>query len=466
MAEKTKIKKTNKKGSYDNKIIKIIVASLAVFVAVVIGIAVMITLTTGYVAKVDGMKIYDYEYDYFLQVAQYEIYDEKFEEPEGFDDMTSEEQNKVVEAFWTEDIKNQIAERAMENARQFKAQYQLAKEAGFELSSEEEKNLKINIENYYNQYLSYGYYTEEQLQDYFFNGMKLDDYKEFAIVQTTIENYKTELKKDINPSNDEIKAIYDEEPDDYRIINIRQFQINIDAEKPTDEKADGYQTELDKYNKAKEEALKEAKEIIDTYSAGKNMFIPKVDKDGNPVKEEESGEIIYDNEKGYTFEEYVRLKSDDNYSSNNAGLYEINNNNSGSFKEVTEYALSMKWNKDKTQILKVEEKDGKETEVAVTDLKVEEGKKMTDDKYTYEIIETDTAILIVRVEDIVDFETSKESSEGAKDSIKDNIEAQLVEDKAVEMLESKVNAKGDTFKVEGKKEDEIKEINKSFFDLM
>ena len=79
MAEKTKIKKTNKKGSYDNKIIKIIVACLAVFVAVVIGIAVMITLTTGYVAKVDGMKIYDYEYDYFLQVAQYEIYDEKFE---------------------------------------------------------------------------------------------------------------------------------------------------------------------------------------------------------------------------------------------------------------------------------------------------------------------------------------------------------------------------------------------------
>lgn len=466
MAENTKFKKTNKKGSYDNKLIKIISVSLAVFVIAVIGVALLITFTTGYVAKVDGMKIYDYEYEYFLQAAQYEIYEEEFEEPEGFDDMTSEEQNKLLKEFWTDEIKAKISERAMENARQFKAQYKLAKEAGFELTSEEEKNLKINIENYYNQYMSYGYYTEEQLQDYFFNGMKLDDYKEFAVLQTTIENYKTELKKDINPSDEEIKAVYDEEPNDYRTVGIRQFQINIGVTKPTDENADGYSTENDKYIKAKGEALKQAEEIKKTYEAGKNMFIPKLDKEGKPIKDKESGKDVYDNEKGYTFEEYVRLKSNDNYSSNNGGLYQINNNNPGSFKEVKEYALSMKWNKDKTQILKVEEKDGKETDVLAADLKVEKDKKITDDKYTYEIIETDTAILVVRVEDITDFETSKESSEGAKDSIKDRIEAQLIEEKAVEKLESKVNEKGDTFKVTGKKEDEINEINKPFFDAM
>ena len=67
MADK-KLKKNNKnKKSYDNKLITWISVGLGAFVAVVVAIVLIITLTTGYVAKVDGLKIYDYEYRYFLQ---------------------------------------------------------------------------------------------------------------------------------------------------------------------------------------------------------------------------------------------------------------------------------------------------------------------------------------------------------------------------------------------------------------
>ena len=62
MADK-KINKKNKKNkkSYDNKLITWISVGLGAFVAVVLAIVLIITLTTGYIAKVDGLKIYEYE---------------------------------------------------------------------------------------------------------------------------------------------------------------------------------------------------------------------------------------------------------------------------------------------------------------------------------------------------------------------------------------------------------------------
>ena len=83
-----------------------------------------------------------------------------------------------------------------------------------------------------------------------------------------------------------------------------------------------------------------------------------------------------------------------------------------------------------------------------------------------EIIETQTAIFVVRAESITDYENSKESEEGAADSIKDQIEAKWKEDKAVEKLEALVNEKGDEYKVTSKKEDYLKELNDSVFSTM
>ena len=80
-----------------------------------------------------------------------------------------------------------------------------------------------------------------------------------------------------------------------------------------------------------------------------------------------------------------------------------------------------------------------------------------------EIIETETAIFVVRAESITDYENSTESEKGAADSIKDKIKAEWLEDKAVEKLKAMVNEKGDAYKVESKKEEDIKAINDSIF---
>lgn len=448
MAKEKNFKKTKKNNNYDDKIIKMIAAGLGAFVLIVVAIVIVITMTTGYVAKVDGVgafnsKIYDYEYNYFLDQAIYEIFDEQFEEPEGYDDMKAEEKEAAEKKFWTDEKKNEAADKALEDARQFKAQYKLAIDNGFKLSSDEKANLKANLDNYYNQYLSYGY-NQEMIESMMFGGMSLSEYKDFAIIQTTIENYKASVKEDIDVTDADIKAVYDEEPNDYRKIDIRQFMIEIEAKKPTDKDADDYKTKDDAYKKEYAEAKAKAEEIIKTFNDGKKMLVPKTDEKGNEVKDDK-GNTVYEKEGGYTFEEYIVNESDDP-NSKNGGAYTINNNSKGSCDEVTDYALSLKWNEDRTKIVEKDE-----------DVSKFKGSK--DPKTELKMIETENAIYIVRAENITDLENSKESSEGAEDSIKDVIKATLLEEKAVEKLEANVNEKKDEFALKSKKEDELKKLN-------
>lgn len=454
MADKRlKPKKKNTK-SYDNKLITWISVGLGAFVAVVIAIVLIITMTTGYIAKVDGLKIYDYEYNFFLQQAMYELQDEKFEEPEGFSEMSTEEQDKLYKAFWTDEIKAEAAKNALEDARQFKAQYNLAREKGYKLSSEEKNNVKTNITQYYNQYISYGY-TAELVESYFFGGMSLSEYKDFAVIQSTIEKYKTAIKEDMNPSDDELKAVYNENPDDYRKVGVRKFKIAIDVTKPTDDKAEDYQTKLDAYNKALDEAKKYAQEIIDTYNSGKTMNTYKKDSNGEYVLDDAGNKTV--DKEALSFVDYVKAESDDSSSSSTGGLSEINNNAKDSVQEITDYALSMIWNADRTKIVK------KDAESQPKTADAEESKDENTVMTALEMIETETAIYVVRAESITDYENSKESKEGAKDSIKDIIKAEVLEEKAVEKLEALVNEKGDDYKITSKKQDEIDALNKELF---
>lgn len=455
MANNMKLKKNKK--SYDNKVITWISIGLAAFVVVVIAIVLVITLTTGYVAKVDGLKIYDYEYSYFLQSALYTEHSENFEKPEGYDDMSDEEKENLEKDFWTDDRKNSCAETALEDTRQFKAQYRLARNAGYKLTSEEKATLKSNITSMYNQYLNYGY-SEAMVQSYFLGGMTLSQYKDFAIIQSTIEKYKSVIKKDYEPAEEELRKIYNENPDDYRTIGVRQFKIAVSSKKPTDESADDYQTKLDEYNKEYAEALEYAKEIAETYNAGKKMSTYKKDDDGKYELDKDGKKVV--DKADLTFEEYVKLESDDSNSSTSGGLSQINNKNKSSIDEITEYALSMVWNEDRTKIVK---KESDKTKAADDEeSKEDEESIMTE----LEIIETETAIYVVRAESITDYENSKESAEGKADSIKDTIKSEWLEDKAVEDLKAKVNDQGDKYKVTGKKEKEIKELNDKMFSTL
>ena len=458
MASNLKVKKSKK--SYDNKVITWISIGLAAFIAVVVAIVLIITLTTGYVAKVDGLKIYDYEYIYFLQSAMYTEYSENFEEPEGFDDLSTEEQDALTKEFWTDERKNSCAEAALEDTRQFKAQYRLARNAGYRLTSDEKATLKNNITSMYNQYLTYGY-TEEMVQSYILGGMTLSQYKDFAIIQSTIEKYKEAIKQNYNPTEEELRAIYDENPDDYRTIGVRQFKIDIDATKPTDEEADDYQTKLDEYNEAYAEALEYAKEIADTYNSGKTMSTYKKDEDGNYELDEDGNRIV--DSADLSFEDYVTNESDDSNSSSTGGLSEINNLNKSSVDEITDYALSMVWNEDRTKIVKKDQTEDQAEEAAEEESEEESEEEEESVMTDLEIIETETAIYVVRAESITDYDNSVESEEGAADSIKDTIKSEWLEDKAVEDLETQVNKAGDKYKITGRKEEEINELNETLF---
>ena len=293
--------------------------------------------------------------------------------------------------------------------------------------------------------------------------MKLSEYKDFAIIQSTIEKYKTDLKNEMNPSDAELRAIYDENPDDYRKIGVRSFQIDVGVEKPTDDKAQDYQTKLDEYNKAYEEAKKYAQEIVDAYNSGKTMSTYKkndkgefiLDKDGNKTVDQEN----------LSFIDYIKAESDDSSSSSSGGLSEINNAQPSTIEEITDYALSMIWNADRSKIIKKATEESGKPEAQDAEEK-EETKEENTVMTKLEIIETQTAIFVVRAESITDYENSKESEEGAADSIKDQIEAKWKEDKAVEKLEALVNEKGDEYKVTSKKEDYLKELNDSVFSTM
>lgn len=484
MATKAMKKTQKKKGSYDNKLIMWISIGLAVFVALIIGVYFIITATTGFIGKVDGYKIYDYEYQYYLELALSEEYSDNYEKPENADDMSDEELAKHEKDFWTEERKAKCADKALDEARKFKAMYSLSIKNGYKLNSTERANLKSQIDTYYSMYLNYGY-SSEMILNYFFFGMSLPEYKEYAIQQAAIEKYKEVLKEKYNATEEDLREIYDEDPDYYRLVSIRYLQVN----KPTkpsvpkdssgkeiaadttnaDDKAkyDDYLKDLEKYNKELEEAKKFAEAVMEAYNAGLTY----------KVKDDKGKETEYK-----TFADLVKGESDDKNSSTNSGLYEVNSNSS-LLQELVDFALTMQWNEDRTQIIKVEKEDDKEedkeedkedTESSKEEStpapqsddenKEEDNKEDKKDPMTaLEIIETDGAFYVVRAEDIEDFDNSVESKEGAKDSIKDKIEVEWLEDEAVKELEQMVENAGSKFKVNGKKQDKIDEMLKAAF---
>ena len=164
-------KNQKKKGTYGNKIIMWISIGLAVFVALIIGVYFIITATTGFIGKVDGYKIYDYEYQYYLETALSEEYSENYEEPENADDMSEEELAAHYDAFWTEERKAECAKKALDEVRKFKAMYSLAVKNGYKLNSTERANIKSQVDSYYNLYLNYGYSSEMILQYFFFGNI-------------------------------------------------------------------------------------------------------------------------------------------------------------------------------------------------------------------------------------------------------------------------------------------------------
>lgn len=123
---KSNTKKLKKKVSnYDDRLIKIIAISLAVVVAAIVTIVCVGAYSDSYVFKVDGNRVMDYEYEYFLGITMEEM----------------QEDAEDTKAFWTDEKKAEAVNKAIEDAREWKAEYILSKKAGFGMSKKSAANL-------------------------------------------------------------------------------------------------------------------------------------------------------------------------------------------------------------------------------------------------------------------------------------------------------------------------------------
>lgn len=496
----TNLKAKKKKGTYDNKLIIWISIGLAAFVALVVGIFAIVSYTTNYVAKVDGLKIYTYEYNYFLR----EAISESFVKPEGYDDMTEEEQEAAFDAFYTDEVKAECQATALENAGKFKAQYRLACEAGFKLTSSEKAAMKSNADYYYNMYASS--YGAEMALFYLTGGaMTLDEYKDYSIRKGTIEKYKNHLKEGYEVTTEEMKEIYDEDPNEYRTLTGRVFKFAIPTKPsvPTDEKgkeisADTtdetlkeeylkYETALAEYNAKIEHFEELCTEIETAINAGGTFTLKDLDMVTYEVKKDDDGEEIILVKDG-DFEALCAMSSW-NSASSTKGVITVGAGNESGVEEIDEYLLQMQWNENRDGFVFVEDTEEEESEEdteedsastsSETDDNVTVEQEKTITPSTLKRIEirnedgTLTALYLVRVEDIDDFDTEVEESDDTADATEDEetlntvqsgIKDTILEDKAVAELDAKVEAAGSRFTVKSKKQERMDSILKEILE--
>lgn len=486
----TNLKAKKKTGTYDNKLILWISAGLAAFVILVVGIFSIVTYSTNYVARVNGDKIYTYEYKYFLQKA----IAEKFEEPEGYAEMTSAEKEKAFNEFFTDEVKKECQAEALEEARQFKASYKMAVNAGFKLTAEQRANAKSYIDYQLNMYTS-SYGLDIATATYYITGgtMELDEYKEYSIRQMAIENYKTELKKDYTVTTEEMKELYDKDPDEYRTLSGRVYKFAIPSKPTVPKDKDGKEIskdttdeELKKEYTKYEESLKEYEQKVANFiklcdemeaaiNAGEKYTLYDRDYVTYEIKKDKDGKEVILVKDG-DFEALCAMSSWSQASSNK-GVITVGAGQKSGVEEIDEYLLQMQWNETRDGFIFVEEKeeDKKEDSASTSSTseeKKEEDKKVTPSKLHKIEIKNDDGVLtglyLVRVENIDDFDTEVEKKEDDKDEEKLNavqtgIKAEILEDKAVAELKEKVKNAGDKYAVSSKKQERLDEILDSMF---
>jgi hypothetical protein len=251
MATNVKVKK--KKGTYDNpKLFTYITIGLAAIIILITVIAIVIYTTGNYVGYVNGKKLYDYEYEYYLYLELSEMQAEI--DVEGLSDQ---EKTEKYREFWNTPDENGVYPEekakmnALEEARKFKAFYLLAKKEGYKLSKEEQSNIKTNIDftlqQWMSQYANMGMSVpREALIRNLCGTMTLNQYKKYMIQYATIEKYKDALKETYTISDEEIRNIYNEDRDKYRVVDIRVLFMEAVNEEGEDMTEEEYEELLEK----------------------------------------------------------------------------------------------------------------------------------------------------------------------------------------------------------------------------
>ncbi|MBO7406281.1 MAG: hypothetical protein J6V14_01520 [Clostridia bacterium] len=485
----TNIKAKKKKGSYDNKLIKWIAIGLAALVAIIVAVTVIVSLSTSYVAKAGSQKIYTYDFEYFLRKAISEEYNDAFEKPEGYDDLSTEEQNELIDQFFDDERKEKIKNTALEEARKFKAEYALAVKNGYKLSSTEKTNVKANIDYYYSYYRSMG--LSEEMAKYYLTGgtMSLSDYKKLTIEQVTVEKYKEALKEGYTVTDADIRKVYDEEPDEYRVLSGRVFKFDIPTA-PVDESGkaitaentdEGEKEAYAKYLNTLENYVKVAEDMKAAIDAGNKFTLydydyetltPKKIKDDDGKETEVDKVIVSDG----TFEELCTTGSKWTSASSNKGVISVNHDKSSGVDAIDEFVLRVQWNSDRSGFVVTAAKtdddtssaDSSSTDGTETTGEATTGEEATVKPTDLEIIKVNNddgtlkELYLVRVEDINDIDSDPGEGE-EMNSIQSSIKSTILEDKAVAELEEKIAATGNKYALKGVKNKAIAKIMKEMF---
>lgn len=399
-----KVLSGKKKESYNNNLIKWIIIGLASAVAIIVAVFLIINLTSNYVGKVAGKKVMKYEYRYFLQEAITEEYQANFDDfkPEGYDDMSNEEQEKIFESFFTEERRALCEQNALEKAREFKAEHIIAVSKGFALDSASKASVKNYVDSmyayYYDAYKNNKNVNAVEYAKYLITRgtMTLTEYKSFLIEQEEIEAYKASLKEGYEVSDDELRAVYDENPDDYRTVTTRVFRFTLptapaqpkdsadnvitaeiaakddtsEADKKSyaeyEKKLADYKIELDNYVKLAQtmkeafDASADAKFTLYDYDMLTMEIKKEKDADGN---ETDKDAVKAENA---TYEELCTSQSSFQYNSSPAsttkGLVTISKSASSGVAKIDEFAKSVQWNSERNGFVVPAESDDKDTD--------------------------------------------------------------------------------------------------------
>jgi len=472
----TQFKKKKKSKLDDSKVLKAFIFALAAILVATLAIAFVVTTSNDNIGKVDGQKIYDYEFDYYLYAAIAQA-DADIVYPE---DVTTTEKEELRSAFWTKVDENGktpvdlALETALENARVYKASYVIAKEAGYGLSSAQKTTVKTNVDSsiqqyyqYYTQLSSYygGSYSYEDCVKMVCGRLSIKEFKELSIKQSAVEYYKSEvLKTSYSISEEELRAAYDAAPNDYRTITVRLLKLAKPTTPTVPTKDDGsainktdadyatYQTVYEKY----EADLVTYQTQLSATTTRVNNIISQINEDGtySEIKlDETTGQPVVDETTGqpkysYTDVDFTSLVSSDSSESDvttTKGIHEINKDAENDVEAINTFAYSAQYNAERNQFTAILNNVTipytTEGDVGMTKLA---------------LIEDGTSYYIVRVEGIEDYDNSVESAEGKADSIKDTIKAAKEEEKAV--ADMKVMASDDKYKLSKKNDEIIKNI--------
>lgn len=226
--KKNYLKKKKKKSvSSDNTLIVSVIVFLTILVVAVTVIAVYLSDAGSYVGRVNGQKIYTYEYQTFLDKAM----NDQFSIMPRADANTNPPIEEIQKYFTTADENSKTPydkakEAAMLLAKNFKASVIMAKNAKVSLTNDE----KLQYTNYIDQ--SIAQYTQQGMSaTAITGGLSTKDYKLFALDNAQVEKYKKDkIVPTFNPTDDELSKYYTESEDLYRTLSVKViFASKTDA---------------------------------------------------------------------------------------------------------------------------------------------------------------------------------------------------------------------------------------------